>query len=85
VIRLIVAYLEIAKKLEQAGAGALIICANTPHMVYDFVQPKITIPILHIADAVGQEAQKKSSKTRPFGQQTYNDKRFPAEKITGKV
>lgn len=55
-------YLEIAKKLEQAGAGALIICANTPHMVYDFVQPKITIPILHIADAVGQEAQKKEFK-----------------------
>ncbi|MGY5850926.1 aspartate/glutamate racemase family protein [Salegentibacter sp. F14] len=53
------AYLEIAKKLEAAGASAIIICANTPHMVYNFVQPKINIPILHIADAVGIEAQKK--------------------------
>lgn len=49
-------YLHIARKLEIAGAKALIICANTPHMVYDFVQPKISIPILHIADAVGKEA-----------------------------
>ncbi|WP_081212420.1 aspartate/glutamate racemase family protein [Salegentibacter sediminis] len=56
------AYLEIAKKLEAAGAGAIIICANTPHMVYSYVQPKINIPILHIADAVGIEAQKKGYK-----------------------
>ena len=50
-------YLETAKKLQTAGAEAIVICANTPHMVYDFVQPKINIPILHIADATGKEAQ----------------------------
>lgn len=49
-------YLHIARKLEIAGAKALIICGNTPHVVYDFVQPKISIPILHIADAVGKQA-----------------------------
>ena len=53
------AYLEIATKLQHAGAEAIIICANTPHMVYPFVQPQIDIPILHIADAVGKEAAKK--------------------------
>ncbi|MFD0862911.1 aspartate/glutamate racemase family protein [Sungkyunkwania multivorans] len=52
-------YLEVANKIEQAGAEALIICANTPHKVYDFVQPKIDIPILHIADATGIEASKR--------------------------
>ncbi|WP_339610369.1 amino acid racemase [uncultured Planktosalinus sp.] len=52
------AYLEISRKLETAGAKAIIICANTPHMVYDFVQPKVNIPILHIAEAIGKEAQK---------------------------
>ncbi|MCZ2845178.1 MAG: amino acid racemase [Candidatus Bathyarchaeota archaeon] len=51
------AYLHIARKLEMAGAKALIICANTPHMVYEYVQPKISIPILHIADAVGEYAK----------------------------
>lgn len=50
-------YLEIAKILQAAGAKALVICANTPHMVYGFVQPQIDIPILHIADAIGKEAQ----------------------------
>ncbi len=56
------AYLHIARKLEIAGARAILICANTPHMVYDFVQPKISIPILHIADATGREAKEKKLK-----------------------
>ena len=56
-------YLQIAQKLEAGGAEGIIICANTPHMVYDFVQPKINIPILHIADAIGKSAQKQGLKT----------------------
>lgn len=56
------AYFDIANKLQGAGAEAIIICANTPHMVYPFVQPKIDIPILHIADAIGHEATKKRIK-----------------------
>ncbi|MBT8220309.1 MAG: amino acid racemase [Bacteroidia bacterium] len=51
-------YLRVARMLEQAGAEAIIICANTPHMVYTYVQPKISIPILHIAHAVGQQASR---------------------------
>lgn len=51
-------YLETSLKLQEVGAEAILICANTPHMVYDFVQPKIEIPILHIADATGQAAKK---------------------------
>src|SRR5690606_13517049 len=50
-------YLEIAQTLQTAGAEAIVICANTPHLVYDFVQPMITIPILHIADAIGEETK----------------------------
>jgi len=57
------AYLDISRKLKTAGAEAIIICANTPHMVYSFVQPQIDIPILHIADAVGKAAIKKGLKT----------------------
>lgn len=56
-------YLEVARKLQGAGAEALVICANTPHMVFPFVQSKIDIPILHIADAIGKEASKKELKT----------------------
>lgn len=56
------AYLEISRKLETAGAEAIIICANTPHMIYEYVQPQINIPILHIAEAIGKEAQKQNLK-----------------------
>jgi aspartate racemase len=56
-------YLEVAEKLEAAGAQAVLICANTPHLVFGYVQPKIGIPILHIGDAIGRKA-------RHFGIQT---------------
>jgi aspartate racemase len=51
-------YLDIAQKLTQSGAEGMIICANTPHGVFENLQPQIDIPILHIADATGAEAQK---------------------------
>lgn len=45
---------ESAKRLEGAGAGALIINANSMHKVYDDVAQSVGIPILHIADCVGK-------------------------------
>ncbi|MCB0739311.1 MAG: amino acid racemase [Bacteroidetes bacterium] len=56
-------YLTISNTLINAGAEAIIICANTPHKVYDFVQPKIDVPILHIADAIGKECVRLGVKT----------------------
>ncbi|MFD2200605.1 aspartate/glutamate racemase family protein [Shivajiella indica] len=56
-------YLETSQKLENAGAEGILICANTPHMVYDYVQPRIGIPILHIAEAIGRKAQELGLKT----------------------
>lgn len=43
-----------AKRLEQAGAGALVIGANSMHKVYDSVAAAVDIPILHIAECVGE-------------------------------
>lgn len=42
-----------ARRLEIAGAEALLICANSMHRVYDEVQASVSVPILHIADVVG--------------------------------
>lgn len=56
-------YLEVASTLQEAGAEAIIICANTPHMVYPYLAPKIKIPILHIADATGSKANELGLKT----------------------
>ncbi|MDM7956209.1 aspartate/glutamate racemase family protein [Blastomonas sp.] len=46
-----------ARSLEQAGATAILICANSMHKVYDRVQGAISVPILHIADCVGEKMQ----------------------------
>lgn len=51
-------YLSICQNLEQAGAEAILICANTPHKVIPFVAPQIGIPFIHIANATGEAAQK---------------------------
>lgn len=45
---------EIALKLQQAGAGLLLIGTNTMHIVAEQVANNIDIPLVHIADAVGE-------------------------------
>ncbi|NCP18389.1 MAG: amino acid racemase [Erythrobacter sp.] len=44
-----------AKRLEAAGAEAMAIAANSMHRVYDQVAEAVDIPVLHIADAVGEK------------------------------
>lgn len=46
-----------ARRLEAAGAGAIIICANSMHRVYDKVAGSVSVPIFHIADCVGEKMQ----------------------------
>lgn len=59
---------EIARKVETAGAEALVLCANTPHIAADAVQKKINIPLIHIADETAKEiVQKKVSKVILLG------------------
>ncbi len=45
----------IAMSLENAGAGCIAICSNTPHIAADAVRKKIKIPLLHIAEETGRE------------------------------
>jgi aspartate racemase len=42
---------DAARRLEAAGAEALVICTNTMHRMADEVQAAVAIPLLHIADA----------------------------------
>ena len=44
-----------ARRLEQAGASALLIGANSMHKVFDEVAASVSIPLIHIADAVGEK------------------------------
>jgi len=47
-----------AKKIEMAGADAVLICTNTMHKVATNVSDQINIPLLHIADATADELVK---------------------------
>jgi aspartate racemase len=42
----------VAKGLQQAGANCILIGANTMHKIADEIQATVTIPVIHIADAV---------------------------------
>jgi aspartate racemase len=43
-----------ARRLEAAGATAIIIGANSMHKVYDQVAEAVSVPIIHIAECVGE-------------------------------
>ena len=42
---------DAARRLEVAGADALLICANTMHKLADQVSAAVAIPVLHVVDA----------------------------------
>jgi len=49
------AYLaECGQRLEKAGADILLLCTNTMHRVAPAITKQVSIPFLHIADAVGK-------------------------------
>lgn len=66
-----------AKKLEQAGADCILLCANTMHMAADAVQQNTGIPLIHIAEVTAQEiAHKKLSKVGLLGTRFTMEKDF---------
>ncbi|MCD6178978.1 MAG: aspartate/glutamate racemase family protein [Bacteroidales bacterium] len=54
--------IDAAQKVEKAGADFLIICTNTMHKMVPEIKEKISIPILHIADATAEKIKEKGIK-----------------------
>ncbi|WP_397538130.1 aspartate/glutamate racemase family protein [Rummeliibacillus pycnus] len=54
---------EVATSLENAGAEFIVICTNTMHKVIDYIEAKISIPVLHIADATANQIKKSNITT----------------------
>ncbi len=52
-----------AKRLEGAGATAILICANSMHKVHDQVAASVHVPVIHIADCVGTKMAANGVKT----------------------
>lgn len=53
---------DAALKLQNGGAHAILLCANTMHLVADELQERIDIPILHIAAATANTVKAKGIK-----------------------
>lgn len=51
-----------AKKLEAAGAGCILMGANTMHHIADEVQASINIPLIHVAVETGKQISKQQLK-----------------------
>jgi len=49
--------IKAAKALKAAGADFLVICTNTVHKVADNIEKEVGLPLLHIADVVGEAVQ----------------------------
>ncbi len=47
-----------ANRLERAGADFVVVASNTLHKVADQLQQRISVPLLHIADATAEEIKK---------------------------
>jgi aspartate racemase len=52
-----------AQNLERAGADLVLICTNTMHKMADDVQASIQVPLLHIADAAGEQLRLQNLQT----------------------
>lgn len=71
-----------AQRLEAAGATALIICANSMHRLFEEVEQAVSIPILHIADAVGKKMQADGVKNAALvGTRNVMTERFYRQKL----
>jgi aspartate racemase len=52
--------IQAARRVEQAGADFIVICANTMHQMAPEVEKALSIPLLHIADATAGEIRKQN-------------------------
>jgi len=51
-----------AQNLEKGGVDFLLICANTPHKMAEYIQNGVKIPLLHIADVTAEKIKSKGIK-----------------------
>lgn len=54
--------LKAAEILKSGGAEAIVLCANTMHLIADKLQKAIGLPLIHIAEETAIEIQKKEIK-----------------------
>ena len=77
--------IKAAKQVEAAGADYLLICTNTMHKLAEQVQAAVAIPLLHIADAVGENLiQHSFKKVALLGTQFTMEQDFYKQRLADK-
>ena len=75
---------DIAVKLEAAGADCIVVCANTTHIAAETIQKNVSIPLLHIVDAVAAEIERQGiGKVGLLGTKFTMEKDFFKERMAG--
>jgi aspartate racemase len=54
---------DAARALEGAGAELILLCTNTMHIVFPEIQAQVSVPMLHIADALAAEIRRRGFDT----------------------
>src|ERR1700761_8178877 len=71
-----------AISMQQGGAEAIVLCANTTHIVADDLQKMISIPIIHIVTATANEITKQGiKKVGLLGTKPTMEQRFFKDKL----
>ena len=77
--------IKTAKQVEAASADYLLICTNTMHKLAEQVQAAVAIPLLHIADAVGENLiQHNFKKVALLGTQFTMEQDFYKQRLADK-
>lgn len=50
--------IDSARRLADAGAGAIVLCSNTAHKLYDRVADRAGVPVIHIGDVTAEKLVK---------------------------
>ncbi len=75
--------LEAANRLDYAGAECLLLGANTMHMMANFIQERITIPLIHIGEETAKVIAKKGhKKVALLGTKVTMEKDFYHDKLS---
>ena len=53
---------DAAVKLQNVGAEVVLICTNTMHKMFPQIQDKLSVPMIHIADATGDELERQGKR-----------------------
>ena len=73
---------DAARRCEAGGADVVLICTNLMHKVADAVAASVSVPLLHIADAVAAEADRKGwTRLGLLGARWVMEETFYAERL----